>query len=85
MQAGCSVYFEFVKSHCDFGTMSYIYLIILKFQRRGFKSLPGLPGVKGRMAANNREVADSRTAGIFIRETAGFHYDSPNYESQFIK
>ena len=30
----------------------------------------------------NREVADYRTAGIFIRDT---HYNSLNYESQFIE
>ena len=27
-----------------------------------------------------REVADSRTPGIFIRDTAYFHCDSMNYE-----
>ena len=29
----------------------------------------------------NREVADSRTAGIFIRDTTCFHCDSMNYDS----
>ena len=30
-----------------------------------------------------REVAESRTAGIFIRDTACFHCDSMNCDSQF--
>ena len=34
---------------------------------------------------NNREVADSRTAAIFIQDTAYFHCDSLNYESHFIE
>ena len=32
-----------------------------------------------------REDADSRTAGIFIRDTACFHCYLLNYESQFIE
>ena len=31
-----------------------------------------------------REVADSRTESIFIRDTACFNFDSLNYELQFI-
>ena len=34
---------------------------------------------------NNREVADSNTASIFIRDTGGFHCDSLNHVSQFIE
>ena len=33
---------------------------------------------------NSREIADSRTAGIFIRDTACFHRDSLTCELQFI-
>ena len=36
------------------------------------------------MMNNIREVADSHTPGIFIRDTAYFHCDSLNYESHFI-
>ena len=32
-----------------------------------------------------REVADFRTAGIFIRDTASFHCDSMNCDSYFSK
>ena len=37
-------------------------------------------GIRG-----NREVAESRTAGIFIRDTACFHCDSMNCDSKFIE
>ena len=39
----------------------------------------------GEYEVDSREVADSRTPGIFIQDTAYFHCDSLNYKSQFMK
>ena len=56
-----------------------IAILVLKVGLGLVMVVPGGSGI------DIREDADSRTGGIFIRDTARFLCDSLNYESQFIE